>query len=88
MNESKWRAHAAPIIARVLRETAGKPEKEIKAALREAYPFGERKYWPYKMWCKEVRVQRFPKKRTRAEKKRIAEDEAAKGPARLFEETE
>lgn len=39
MSESKWRSHAAPIIASVLREMAGKPEKEIKAALREAYPF-------------------------------------------------
>lgn len=25
---------------------------ERKAALRAAYPFGERAFWPYKAWCK------------------------------------
>lgn len=84
-SDSKWRNYAAPIIARVLKETAGKSEKEIRDALRAAYPFGQAKYHPYKMWCKEVRVQRFPHKRTRAERKRLAEEEAAKGPAKLFE---
>ena len=24
-------------------------------ALRNGYPFGERKYWPYKAWCKARR---------------------------------
>lgn len=28
---------------------------ELRAKLREFYPFGERKYWPYKVWCEEVR---------------------------------
>lgn len=53
-----WREHAAPIIARVLKETAGKPEKDIRRALREAYPYGERQYHPYKIWCDEIRRQR------------------------------
>ena len=35
----------------------GKAEKEIKKALREAYPFGERKYHPYKIWLDEIKVQ-------------------------------
>lgn len=26
-----------------------------KKALRDAYPFGERKYFPYKAWCKARR---------------------------------
>lgn len=26
--------------------------KERKEALKNAYPFGERKYWPYKAWLK------------------------------------
>ena len=57
-----WRAAAAPIIARVLVETAGKPPEEIRAALRAAYPFGVRRYHPYRIWCDEVRVQTGRKK--------------------------
>lgn len=53
-----WRDTAKPIIARVLKETTGQSDRDIKKALREAYPFGEREYWPYKVWCDEVRKQR------------------------------
>lgn len=53
-----WRDKARPVIERVLRETVGKPEKEIRAALRDAYPFGERQYHPYKVWLDEIRRQR------------------------------
>lgn len=52
-----WRESARPIIAQVLKETKGQPDKEIRKALRDAYPFGERKYWPYKVWCDEVKLQ-------------------------------
>jgi hypothetical protein len=57
-----WREHAAPIIAEVLKQTAGKPEDEIKKALKEAYPFGPRKYHPYKIWLDEIKVQRGKRK--------------------------
>lgn len=52
-----WRDYAAPIIAKVLKENRGKPEKEVRKALKEAYPFGERKYHPYKIWLDEIKVQ-------------------------------
>lgn len=29
--------------------------KDRKAAIKAAYPFGERAYWPYKAWCKAQR---------------------------------
>jgi hypothetical protein len=54
---SSWRAFAAPIIARVLAETAGKPSEEVRAALRATYPFGVRRHHPYRIWCDEIRVQ-------------------------------
>lgn len=57
-----WRDYAAPIIAKVLKETHGQPEKVIRAALKEAYPFGERKYHPYKIWLDEIKVQRGKRK--------------------------
>lgn len=53
-----WRERVRPIVARVLAEMREKPEPEIRKALRDAYPFCERKYWPYRIWCDEVRVQR------------------------------
>lgn len=53
-----WRARATPVIAGVLSATDGMSDKEIRRALREAYPFCERKWWPYKVWCDEVRKQR------------------------------
>lgn len=54
---ASWRDIAKPIIAEVLRENEGKDPKEVRKALREAYPFGERKYHPYKIWIDEIRVQ-------------------------------
>lgn len=57
-----WRDSCKPIIHQVLKETEGKTEKEIRMALREAYPFGERAYHPYKVWCDEIKRQRGLKK--------------------------
>jgi hypothetical protein len=55
--KSRWRQYAAPIIQKVLNENIGKTDAEKRAALREAYPFGEREYHPYKIWCDEVKRQ-------------------------------
>lgn len=56
-SESSWRNRAAPIIKRVLAEHAGEDESAIRAALREAYPFGQRKNHPYQIWLSEVQIQ-------------------------------
>lgn len=53
-----WRQHCAPIIHSVLKETEGLTEKEIKAALLNAYPYGQRSMHPYKIWCDEIKRQR------------------------------
>lgn len=58
-----WRESAKPIIAKVIKDNQGKTEKEIRKALRDAYPWGERRYHPYKIWCDEVKVQTGRKKR-------------------------
>lgn len=63
--KSTWREHCATIIAQVLIDTKGQTEKQIKAALREAYPYGQRSLHPYKIWCDEIKVQRGLKKRKR-----------------------
>jgi hypothetical protein len=61
VSESSWRDSAAPIIARVLADTRYMPEKDIRAALHRAYPFGMRKYHPYKIWLDEIARQRGTK---------------------------
>jgi len=53
-----WRDVARPTIARVLHETAGQTEAEIKCALFAAYPFFERRFWPYRVWLDEIKIQR------------------------------
>lgn len=52
-----WRQHCRPIIAQVIADNKDKSEKEIRAALREAYPYGERANHPYATWCDEVKKQ-------------------------------
>lgn len=58
-----WRQTAAPIIAKVIRKHGTEDMEALRAALRDAYPFGERAYLPYKIWCDEVRAQLGLKKR-------------------------
>lgn len=60
--KSHWREQARDVIRKVLTENEGKSDKEIRKALREAYPFGERQYHPYKIWLDEVALQTGKKK--------------------------
>lgn len=52
-----WRDQARPIIAGVIATVGTADRKRLKAALREAYPWGPREYHPYRIWCHEIRVQ-------------------------------
>lgn len=58
MARKTLRDECRPRIARVLEATKGQTEREIRRALREAFPWGIRKYWPYKVWLSEIRRQR------------------------------
>ena len=58
--ESHWRKTSAEIISEVLDKcdwSTPEGEKATRARLREAYPFGERKYHPYKIWLDEIARQ-------------------------------
>ena len=57
-----WRDSAKPLIAKALADSKGKTEQEIRKALRDSYPWGERRMHPYKIWCDEIKVQRGLKK--------------------------
>ena len=57
MEVSRWRRAAAPIIAQAIAEVGINDMKALRRRLREDYPFDVRKYWPYKIWCDEVKRQ-------------------------------
>ena len=78
-----WRSKAAPIIERVLKETSGRDEKEIRAALSSAYPFGQRANHPYKIWLDEIKRQRGLKTGNARLRKQI---KPAPGQGELFQE--
>lgn len=71
---SYWRDHCRPIIASTISAWNGKDEKELRKALYEAYPFGERRWYPYKVWLSEIRFQ-LGKSRTLWKKKSQPQDE-------------
>lgn len=64
-----WRKRAAPIIHQVIQENLDKPLIEIRKALRAAYPWGERKLHPYRIWCDEVKKQLAKAGKIKAKKK-------------------
>lgn len=57
MKESRWRLAARKAIQKAIAENADKSAKEISKAIRDAYPFGERARYPYKIWLDEVKAQ-------------------------------
>lgn len=53
-----WRRSAQAVIAPILTahlKAGGKGDAELKKKLNAAYPFGQRLYYPYKVWLSEVR---------------------------------
>lgn len=61
---SKWRLLAAKKANEIMHDLPQEATlAEIKRALRDGYPFGEKKHWPYKVWREECRTVincRFP----------------------------
>lgn len=64
-SQSPWKTRSRAVIRSVLASLpADATEKEVRAALRDAYPFGEREHHPYKMWLacvKECLAGKFSK---------------------------
>ena len=67
---SNWRNISYLTIQKVLADNPGKSQAELKKLISAAYPFGERKMWPYKVWLEEVhaalhdRRQPLPKRQS------------------------
>jgi hypothetical protein len=54
VTDSRWRHRANQIIALVVKENPNLSEHELRKKLSDAYPFGERKNHPYKIWLSAV----------------------------------
>lgn len=53
--QSRWRNMALEVITKVMNDNPTAGPAELRKLLRAAYPFGQRKYHPYKIWCEEQR---------------------------------
>lgn len=63
-----WSTSSDQVLAEVFaRLPAGATDKERDLAIREAYPFGQRKYFPYKAWLARVRAWKAAKAIGRAQ---------------------
>ena len=51
---STWRLRAAQTINQVIRENPADNPTQLEKKIRDAYPFNERKHYPYKIWLDEV----------------------------------
>lgn len=51
---SHWRRAARAAIQAALEASVGKEPGERIRAISDAYPFGERKFHPYRIWLSEV----------------------------------
>lgn len=53
-SEQSWRTKALVVILAVVEQHRQKSATELLGTLRKAYPFGERKMYPYKAWLNEI----------------------------------
>lgn len=51
------RDEVRPIIAAIVREIGYKDPKKLRRAISKAYPYAQRKYWPYRAWLAEIKEQ-------------------------------
>ncbi len=84
MSSKSWRdiARAHIATAKAEGEQQGLTGKALRDFVNGRYPFGERKYHPYKMWCDEMKRTFDPEKclpppRGAYQTEKTAKDEAA-----------
>jgi hypothetical protein len=59
MAQGSWAAIADEVLAEVFGALPeGATEREVRLAMRAAYPFGPRSHWPYKAWLSRCRAWR------------------------------
>jgi len=66
MNAGHWEQRAWLTIRPIVDANPDASDDELRTLLRQAYPFGERKRWPYKAWRRCVREAIAARPRQRA----------------------
>ena len=68
---SRWYLRSVAVIDETMRQLPKTATKvDAVKSLRDAYPFGERKMYPYKQWCKaqrEALILWFPEAATKTD---------------------
>lgn len=85
MLRSYWRQKAREIILRALADLpADATTKEKAKAVRDAYPFGERARWPYKIWLCEVQTHVYGRGPAQRRREHRRQKEIRAGQLSLF----
>ena len=71
-----WATESAKVIRRVIQENPGLVNEDLRRKASEAYPFGERRMFPYKQFMKTMSEMLGPSPK---EKARLAEMSAKEG---------
>lgn len=80
-----WRERASEVILRTLAELPEDADTDTKVeAVRAAYPFGERKRRPYKIWCDEVQRLVYGRSKEQRKRERQRQKEIEAGQLSLF----
>ncbi len=80
MKQRSRREYSLQVMAEAVK---GKPREQWEKAIREAYPFGPRQYWPYKAWL-QARKEFLGRVKPEA----LPEPTAIEGQGKMFEEEE
>lgn len=54
---STWRGRCRPVIVEVIERVGREDERVLRRELRNAFPFGVKAYYPYRVWLDEIKVQ-------------------------------
>ena len=88
MKSDTWRGAAQAVLQDVFAELpAAATIQQARKAIKDAYPFGQRAMWPYKVWCDEARLwmeKRFPElaeARQQKQKEALAREIESRGGA-------
>jgi hypothetical protein len=72
-----WYEDALQRVHTVIAANPGTDDATLRKLLSDAYPYGPRKYFPYKKWCEAVNFALTGHRRPKAIARRAAAEEAA-----------
>lgn len=86
MGNSYWYEQAAKVIRRIVAENPGATTSELRRLAGNAYPFGLKVHWPYKMWTKALNDILGPSpQKARALRRKLDEIAERSGQSDLFQ---